>query len=143
MAGFLFGAAMRFCLIEEWKPILGYRLPYAVSSYGRVWSFFLGGRYLKPGIASNGYPTVSLGRGCTRTLPSLVAVAFLGPYPDKQEVRHKDGDRKNPRLDNLEWGTRTDNIYDAVRHGRWVRGPALKKAWETRRRLYGDKGVKQ
>lgn len=75
---------------------------------------------MKPGIASNGYPTVSLGRGNTRTVHSLVAAAFLGPCPTGQEIRHRDGNRQNPCSDNLHYGTRTQNIMDAVAAGTWM-----------------------
>jgi hypothetical protein len=42
---------------------------------------------------------------------------FIGPPPSGQEVRHKNGDRADPRLSNLEYGTRAENIADAKRHG--------------------------
>lgn len=89
---------------------------YMISSEGRVYSH-LSQKFLRPGIASNGYPTVALGRGNTRTVHSLVAAAFIGPCPVGQEVRHDNGDRKNPRLTNLLYGTRAQNIADAFEHG--------------------------
>lgn len=123
-------------MTEQWKPVVGFEGLYEVSDLGRVRSLdrswmqvarggslyrhFKRGQMLRPGIASNGYPTVALGRGNTRTLHSLVADAFLGPCPSNQEVRHKDGRRTNPALDNLEYGTRTQNILDAVKHGTWM-----------------------
>lgn len=63
--------------------------------------------------------TSHLGRGHSRTVHSLVAAAFIGPCPQGQEVRHKDGTRTNNTADNLEYGTRTDNLRDAIRHGTW------------------------
>ncbi len=115
--------------MEEWRKIPD--VPYEVSSAGRVRSLdtlvYAGprighrlakGRVLKPGIASNGYPTIVLGRAVgTRTVHSLVAEAFIGPCPAGMEVRHKDGDRRNAAAANLEYGTRADNNRDAVRHG--------------------------
>jgi hypothetical protein len=119
-------------MTELWKPVVGHP-DYEVSSLGRVRSLsrewtqanrYGGehthrklGRVLRPGIASNGYPTVVLGRGNSRTVHSLVTEAFLGPTPAGQEVRHQDGNRTNPRLDNLCYGTRSDNVRDAIRHG--------------------------
>lgn len=47
----------------------------------------------------------------------LVLAAFVGPRPPRMEGRHKDGDRHNWRLDNLEYGTRKDNMQDAIKHG--------------------------
>jgi len=130
---------------ELWSDIPGYTLAYQISSLGRVWSpgRYGKGKFLKPGVASNGYPTVALGRGNTRTLHSLVANAFLGPTPDGQEVRHKSGDRLDPSLDNLEFGTRTENIFDSLRHNLWKsdkRRAGWKQIWVTRRERYGPSG---
>ncbi len=73
---------------------------------------------MRPGVASHGYATVSLGRDNSKTLHSLVAEAFLGPCPKGQEVRHKDGLRTNHEASNLEYGTRSQNNIDASIFGR-------------------------
>jgi DNA-binding CsgD family transcriptional regulator len=118
---------------EEWRPT--HHPNYDVSNLGRVRSraprggdMKRGGsapteilRLLKPGIASNGYPTVVIGRGNTHTVHTLVATAFIGPCPSGQEVRHKDDNRANPQADNLEYGTRSQNIQDSIDRGRWNR----------------------
>lgn len=122
---------------------------YAVSSLGRVYSFHRGGRYLKAGVASNGYLSVVIRKGNTRTVHSLAADAFLGPCPEGQIVRHLDDNRLNPRLDNLAHGTKTQNIEDSIRNGQWfserrrlhlatghkaLNTPeAVAKRWKTRR----------
>lgn len=100
---------------ERWRTIPNFPA-YMVSDQGRVYSHKTQ-KYLQPGIASNGYPTVALGRGNTRTLHSLVAEAFIGSCPKGQEVRHRDGVRTNPNLTNLRYGTRSENIRDAYKHG--------------------------
>lgn len=100
---------------EEWRPVVGFP-DYMVSSEGRVYSH-ISQKFLQPGIASNGYPTVALGRRNTRTTHSLVTEAFIGPCPAGMEVRHRDGVRANPRYSNLCYGTRGDNVADAVEHG--------------------------
>ena len=122
---------------ELWKPVVGFEGSYEVSNMGRVRSldrewvqearggtFYLykrKGQMLKPG-PSGGYPSVVLGRNNTRLVHRLVAEAFIGPYPEGQEVRHKDGTRANPCLYNLEYGTRSQNIEDEVRQGTfWAR----------------------
>lgn len=55
----------------------------------------------------------------------LVGRAFL-PKPKngkgKMVVRHKDGNRKHPRLANLEYGTEKENSKDKLRHGTDARG---------------------
>lgn len=50
-------------------------------------------------------------------LAVLVAEAFIPNPHGYPEVRHKDGNPKNNRVYNLEWGTHTDNMRDAQRHG--------------------------
>ena len=123
-------------MAEPWIVIKGYDGLYLVNDEGQVWSQ-RAGRLLKPGIASNGYPTVALGRGNTRTLHSLVADAFLGPRPPGKEVRHKDGVRTNPRLSNLEYGTRRENIYDSIRHQQWT-SERRQAAWKAQKKLTAD-----
>jgi hypothetical protein len=136
--------------MEQWRPVVGFEGRYEVSDAGRVrslprlirqkarsgteYTLRKSGRLLRSGVASNGYPTVALGRGNTRTLHSLVTEAFIGPRPSGQEVRHLDGDRKNPRLSNLTYGTRTENILDAVAHGTWM---SEKRAAHMRRIGFG------
>jgi hypothetical protein len=100
---------------EEWRTVIGHPL-YMVSDFGRVYSH-RSQKYLRPGIASNGYPTVRLNGKKTRTVHSLVIEAFIGPRPDKMEVRHKDGNRRNFVLNNLCYGTPSENQADAYRHG--------------------------
>ena len=87
-----------------------------VSDFGRVYSH-VSQKFLRPGIASNGYPTVRLTGKKTRTVHSLVADAFIGLCPTGMEVRHRDGDRTNPALSNLLYGTPTQNREDQYRHG--------------------------
>lgn len=127
---------------EEWRPVVGFEGSYEVSSYGRIrsldreweqksrngtiYTHRKKGVMLQPGIASNDYPTVCLGRGNTRTLHSLVAEAFVGPCPPGEEVRHKDDNRRNPEWDNLEYGTRGDNVQDM-----WNRNPGKREKFEA------------
>jgi hypothetical protein len=106
---------------EQWRAVPGFEGVYEVSDRARVRSFRRRQvRLLRPGLASNGYYTVALGRGNSRTVHSLVALAFLGPPPAGCEVRHKDGNRRRSCLTNLQYGTRSENIRDAVRHGTWM-----------------------
>ena len=131
-------------------PIPGFPR-YSVDRFGNVFSD-RAGRFLKWGRSSNGYPTVCLGRGNTRAVHGLVALTFLGPTPPGQLIRHDNGDRWQPQLSNLLFGTHSENIEDAVRHGTWkgkercaiigaMRTPAsFAKTWATRRERYGASG---
>lgn len=129
-------------MTEIWKPVVGHT-GYEVSNLGRVRSldriieyrnrrgvlcfYKKQGRILRPGIASNGYPTVAL-YGVTRTMHSLVIEAFIGPRLSGMEVRHLDGKRTNCILDNLAYGTPADNRADSKRHGTMARGSQYSSA---------------
>lgn len=69
-----------------------------------------------------GYMQVHLrGVGCDgrqALVHRLVLEAFIGPCPHGHECRHLDGNPGNNRLDNLAWGTPTENGEDKFRHGR-------------------------
>ncbi len=112
--------------MERWLPVRDWADLYEVSDHGRIRSLRRGGRVLRPKLTS-GYPTIQLsldGVQVTRYIHQLVLEAFVGPRPDRCEVRHLNGDRRDVRLANLRWGTRSENARDAVRHG---------THWETRK----------
>jgi HNH endonuclease/NUMOD4 motif len=100
---------------EIWGPIKGYPL-HMISSEGRVFSWY-SERFLKPGINSVGYLRLNLAMGKSYLLHILVAETFIGPRPIGQVVRHKDGNRLNPKLANLEYGTYSENTRDSIKHG--------------------------
>ena len=91
---------------------------YAVSSRGRVRS---GEKILRPGVGTTGYRATRLvgpdGRRRLYKVHRLVLEAFVGPCPEGQEARHLDGDRLNNALENLAWGTRSENAQDRTVHG--------------------------
>jgi hypothetical protein len=78
-------------------------------------------------ITANGYISVVLkdsisGKSAPRLVHRLVLEAFIGPCPPGMECLHLDGNRVNPRLENLRWGTRQQNVDDMRRHGTMLRG---------------------
>lgn len=90
--------------MEEWREIDD---RYSVSNLGRVKSNYANKeRILKPYFNKCGYLMVDLRHPSTRKSVSvhrLVAFAFI-PNPDNlKEVNHKDEDKTNNRVDNLEW----------------------------------------
>lgn len=109
--------------LERWLPVVGWEGVYEVSDCGRVRRLAPGngatpGRLLSWFFNPKGYPLVRLryrGRRQSPLVHRLVAIAFLGgPVPGK-EVNHKDGNRANPQVDNLEWMTRAENNLHAFR----------------------------
>lgn len=118
---------------EEWRPVPGYEGFYEVSSRGRVRSLDRvvvnanghsvrrEGKILSPGFTYNGYPRVSLNRGGARkvrTIHRLMAAAFIGPRPDGMEVRHINGIPTDNVVENLSYGTSSENTRDCIKHGR-------------------------
>ena len=101
---------------EHWLPVVGHEKDYWVSSWGAVWSRRKGG-LLKPGRSSVGYMTVSIGRRNSRCVQYLVAEAFIGPRPDGLLVLHRDDARAHNVVENLYYGTRTENALDKSRNG--------------------------
>lgn len=114
-------------MTEEWRDIPGYEGLYSVSNLGRV-RRDLGdghaakaGRILKPWrVRNTGYLAVTLSReNISRKflLHRLVALVFLGTPQRGWQVNHKDGDKHNARVNNLEWVTGSDNALHAHTHG--------------------------
>lgn len=110
---------------EEWLPVVGWDGLYDVSSFGRIRSHYVGrGQRYKDGILrgsnNQGYRVVNLvkdGKKKSCQVHVLVAAAFIGPRPEGMDVCHGDGNPSNNRLDNLRYGTRSENILDEVAHG--------------------------
>lgn len=130
-------------LPERWAWVRGYKGTYKVSTFGRVksvdrviacgpqgqWTQAFYGRFL---VASpdphTRYPRVNLAHGKSRkyttvSVHTLVCQAFHGPKPtDKHEVNHKDLNRTNNHVGNLEWNTRVENCRHAWDNGAFKDG---------------------
>lgn len=96
---------------EEWRWVPGKERLYAVSSAGRVVSFWENprGKFLKQYKRMDGYKTVRLGRKCHARVHRLVASAFLPNPSNKKHVHHKDGNPSHNAKRNLEWCTPHEN----------------------------------
>ena len=114
-------------MIEEWRPIEGYEGLYEVSNTGQVRSVdrydnrncFRKGKVLSPIKDTNGYLKVNLycnGKNKKCLVHRLVTEAFL-PNPDGlPQVNHKDEDKTNNSVDNLEWcDSKYNNNYGTAR----------------------------
>ena len=119
---------------EEWKYVEGYGRRYLVSTHGRVMSLAHGPvRILKSGTNGRGYQHVRLyekdGRDKSEIVHILVAKAFI-PNPEwKRCINHKDGNKGNNFVDNLEWVSHSENMLHAYDTG--LRKP--KHHWNGRK----------
>ena len=57
------------------------------------------------------------GKRVTAALHGLVLEAFQGPRPEGLVARHLDDNPLNNTVENLVWGTQSENVLDAVRNG--------------------------
>ncbi len=109
--------------MEEWKPVTNYEGIYEVSSQGRVKSLKQNAsrrkRILKP-CAKNGYLSVNLFKdgACKHAyIHRLVAEAFINNPDNLKEVNHKDCDKTNNSVSNLEWCSRKQNLEHSYKNG--------------------------
>lgn len=95
-------------MTEDWKWIKGYEGRYQISNHGRLKSFL---KKQKGEIRSNAnkngwYFTVNLidgdGKRKTERIHVLVAREFIGEIPRGYHVHHKDGNKQNNVVTNLE-----------------------------------------
>lgn len=122
---------------EIWIPVEGYEDRYEVSNTGKVRSlnYHMTGKTkeLKPITEGKGYLMVGLcrdGKMKWGKIHRLVATAFIPNPENKREVNHKDGNKKNNHVDNLEWATASENMKHAFSMG-------LKKADKEWGRILG------
>ena len=120
---------------EVWKDIVGYEGKYQVSNLGRVKSLNYRGNTNKEVIMTitknkNGYLKIGLSKNNKRKnylIHRLVAQAFIDNPNKYDEVNHKDEDKSNNRVENLEWCTHKENCYYGTR---------IKRSSENRKGKY-------
>ena len=120
---------------EIWKDIEGYEGLYQVSNLGRVKSLekirgvqFQKEKILIPQTIKGGYLRIGLSKNGKSTkflIHRLVAEAFI---PKHFTVNHKDGNKTNNSLDNLEWVSQKENNIHAYQTGLKPHGTQRKDA---------------
>lgn len=102
---------------EIWKAVNVpvYSDVYEVSTLGRVRR--RDKNVLKSAIRAAGYLGVSLsnkGVCTTYSVHRIVALTFLDKPSDKNTVNHKNGNKQDNRMQNLEWCSEKDNVHHAL-----------------------------
>ena len=100
--------------MEEKLIILGDIKPmYTISTDGNVKNIKTG-KYLKYGVTTAGYYTVGLQHNDNSRhiyyIHKLVAEMFLEKHDYDEQINHKDKDRSNNNINNLEWCTQLENL---------------------------------
>jgi len=87
---------------------------------------------MKLNMRNNGYLAVELHNGESHeyTVHRLVLETYVGPRQGDMLCRHLNGIKTDNRLENLCWGTRSENAQDAIRHGTFPK-PNLGKFGEN------------
>lgn len=120
---------------EIWKDIPGFEGIYQASTKGRIKSLdrtvhfiyngkektkFFKGKILNFRIGNTGYYRIKLCKNGTAKycfVHRLVASTFLDNPYNLPQVNHKDGNRLNNNIDNLEWVTMSENVRHAYNTG--------------------------
>lgn len=110
------------------KTIRGYDNYYCINPFGDIVSpeyidrnnKFRKMRLLKPTVTKKGYLRVALnknGKQVRKYVHRLVGKAFIPNKDKKPQINHKDGNKLNNHISNLEWCTNQENIIHSYQNG--------------------------
>ena len=121
----------------KWKDIVGYENEYQINQFGEIRTLKDSPKLkkydvLKPQISKrNGYVYQMLykkGKEKLLRVHRLVAMAFLPNPNNLPQVNHKDGNKQNNSVDNLEWCEQSDNMKHAYKNGLQIPSENQRKA---------------
>lgn len=95
-----------------WKKTLD---KYEVSDDGRIRNAKTG-REIKQFLGPDGYMRTQIA-GKSRLVHRVIAKTYIPEVDGKEFVNHKDGNKQNNRVSNLEWVTRSENLQHAYAIG--------------------------
>jgi len=110
--------------MEIWKRIPNFSR-YEASNLGNLRSLNYKNsgkiKLLKPAFSKDGYLKTMIlndnGKYCSWTVHLFVALTFLGEKKESFEINHKDGNKANNSIDNLEYCTKSENLLHAFANG--------------------------
>lgn len=112
---------------EIWKDIKDYEGLYQISNLGRIKSLpkikgraLTSEKILSPVIGNRGYKMIFLYKNGNKkrySLHRLIAIAFIENKNNKPYINHKDGNKLNNSIENLEWCTCRENTMHALNIG--------------------------
>lgn len=115
-----------------WVDIKDYEDTYKISDSGEVWSKdrlcvdskgrkrFRKGQKINPDVAPSGYYRITLAKSGKKKqvyLHRLLAIHFISNPLNLPQVNHKDGNKLNCTISNLEWVSVQDNVIHAYQNG--------------------------
>jgi hypothetical protein len=114
--------------IEFWLPVVGYEGIYDISNLGRVKRLHAirsrgrktPDKIMKPRVDKDGYLKFTLQKNKkpkSFMLHRLIAFAFIPNIEKKPVINHKDGNKTNNSICNLEWCTVSENTKHAHNNG--------------------------
>ena len=121
----------------QWKDIVGYENEYQINQFGEIRTLKDSPKLkkydvLKPQISKrNGYVYQMLyknGKEKLLRVHRLVAMAFLPNPNNLPQVNHKDGNKQNNSVDNLEWCEQSYNMKHAYKNGLQIPSENQRKA---------------
>lgn len=127
--------------IPIWKGVKGYEGLYEVSDTGLVKSLFRYKKILKPNKMNTGYLSVELFKNGTSkrmSIHRLVAEAFIPNPNNYPQVNHKDENKQNNNVENLEWCTAKYNLN--YNNGQILRHSKIDYSTEERKKIARKNG---